>query len=80
MLERLIEEIRAGGTVEANSLAIKLGTSSQLVEAMLEHLQRTGYIKDYTSCNHGCHGCSLPEACGTQRQHTMRLWQSNIEI
>jgi hypothetical protein len=60
-------------------LAIRLDTSPQLVEVMLEHLQRAGYIKDYTSCGDGCQGCSLRDACGTQRRDSLRLWQSNIK-
>lgn len=80
MLEQLLNEIRAGGTLEAKALAVKLGTSSQLMEAMLEHLQRAGYIKDYTGCGDGCQGCGLHEVCGTQRRDAVRLWQSNTEI
>jgi hypothetical protein len=80
MLAQLLNEIRTGGTLEANSLAIKLGTTPQLIEAMLEHLQRTGYIKDYVSCGDGCLGCSLSETCGASGQDRLRLWQSKSEF
>ena len=40
MLEQLLKEIRAGGTLETGKLAARLGTTPQLIEAMLEHLQR----------------------------------------
>ncbi len=75
MLKQLIDEIRAGGTLETRTLATRLGTTPQLVEAMLEHLQRSGLIKAYTACNDGCLGCSLQDAC-KKTPDTIRLWQS----
>lgn len=79
MLEKLVNEIRSGGTLEAGALAIRLGTSPQIIEAMLEHLQRIGYIKTYANCGDSCQGCSLNEACGKPRQNSLRLWQSVTE-
>jgi len=76
MLEQLLKEIRAGGTLETGKLAARLDTSPQLVEAMLEHLQRAGLIKPYINCGDGCQGCGLREACQTQKDITLRLWQS----
>jgi hypothetical protein len=80
MLEKLLKEIRAGGTLETRALAIKLGTSPQLVEIMLEHLQSAGYIRSYIRCNDGCQGCSLHEACGIKKPDPLRLWQSIPEV
>ena len=77
MLEELAKEIRAGGTLETGALAARLGTTPQLVEAMLEHLQRSGLIQAYVNCSDGCLGCSLQEAC--KRPGTLRLWQSTSE-
>jgi hypothetical protein len=79
MLEQLINEIRAGGTLETGALAARLGTTPQLVEAMLEHLQRSGLIQVYVSCDDGCLGCSLQDACKKPSSTTMRLWQSKSE-
>ncbi len=79
MLEQLVNEIRAGGTLETRTLAARLGTTPQLIEAMLGHLQRSGLIQAYVSCNDGCHGCSLQDACNKQAQSTIRLWQSRPE-
>jgi GTP-sensing pleiotropic transcriptional regulator CodY len=78
MLEQLINEIRAGGTLETSTLADRLGTTSQLIEAMLEHLQRSGLIETYTACSDGCLGCSLQDAC-RKTPGTIRLWQSKSE-
>ena len=76
MLEQIMQEIRAGGTIETADLAARLGTTSQMVEAMLEHLQRNGLIQDYSGCSDGCQGCSLQDSCKKPGIHTVRLWQS----
>ncbi len=75
MLEQLLNEIRQGGGLETNTLAARLGTSPQLVAAMLEHLQRAGLIRDYVSCADACGGCSLKGACTAK--NPARLWQSS---
>ena len=76
MLEQLIREIRAGGTLEVNSLAARLKTSRQIVEAMLEYLQRSGLISAYENCGDGCQGCGWKEACGTKLENGVKLWRS----
>lgn len=75
MLEQLIKEIRAGGTLETGDLAVRLETTPQLIEVMLEHLQRSGLIQAYVSCSDGCSGCSLQDACKKPNSSTLRLWQ-----
>jgi FeoC-like transcriptional regulator len=79
MLEQLVKEIRAGGTLETGTLAARLGTTPQLIEAMLGHLQRSGFIQDYVSCSDGCQGCSLQDACKQKTPGAIRLWQSKPE-
>jgi DNA-binding Lrp family transcriptional regulator len=64
MLERLLAEIRLGGTLETGALALRLGTSPAMVKAMLDHLQRRGYIQPYQAALDACRGCSLRRACG----------------
>ena len=77
MLEQLLNEIHIGGTLETNALAIRLGASPQMIQAMLEHLQRSGLIRPYSSCSDGCQGCNLQTACHVeQRAGQVRLWQS----
>jgi hypothetical protein len=76
MLQQLVDEIQSGGTLEAGALALRLHTSIQLIEAMLEHLQRIGYIKSYVRCGDACHGCSLYDSCSQPDQKTLRLWQA----
>jgi len=77
MLERLLAEIRAGGTFETTTLAAKLGTSPAMVEAMLDHLQRLGRLQPYQSCGDGCGGCNLKSACQSKtRGDGVKLWQA----
>jgi hypothetical protein len=64
MLEKLLSEIRSGGTFETGSLAARMGTTPELVEAMLEHLQRAGYIQLFRTCEDACGGCNLHGECG----------------
>ena len=68
-----------GGTLETGKLAARLGTTPQLIYAMLEHLQRTGLIQAYVRCSDGCQGCSLQDACNQKSPGTIRLWQSRTE-
>ncbi len=84
MLERLLFEIRSGGALEVGALAKRLDVSPQLVEVMLEHLQRAGYIRPYpaSGCGasenygQGCQGCGLQALCKhPQRDISLKLWQ-----
>ena len=79
MLEQLVNEIRAGGTLETGALATRLGTTPQLIEAMLEYLQRSGLIQAYVNCGDGCQGCRLQDACKQPNPSTIRLWQSRSD-
>jgi hypothetical protein len=79
MLEQLVKEIRAGGTLETGDLATRLGTTPELIEAMLGHLQRSGLIQAYVSCSDGCQECGLQDACNKPASGTIRLWQSKSQ-
>jgi hypothetical protein len=80
MLEALLAEIRKGGTLEASALAASLGTTPGMVSAMLEHLQRSGYLKAYESCPAGCDGCGLKEGCKVSPSGGgTRIWQGKDE-
>ncbi|HOG79629.1 MAG TPA: FeoC-like transcriptional regulator [Anaerolineaceae bacterium] len=77
MLEKLLAEIRSGGTLEIRSLAHRLDTTPEVVTAMLEHLHRAGYIQPYQTCSSACDGCGLKNACKTTPQAVRaRLWQA----
>ncbi|MCX6053753.1 MAG: FeoC-like transcriptional regulator [Chloroflexi bacterium] len=77
MLEQLLNEIHAGGSLETNALAVRLSVSPLMIQAMLEHLERMGMIRPYSTCSDGCKGCSLQTSChGDQPGKQVRLWQS----
>lgn len=67
MLEKLLAVIRLGGTLEIAKLAARLDTSPEMIRAMLEQLQRQGYIQPYRSCGEGCGGCGLRNECSQHR-------------
>jgi len=74
MLEKLLNEIHSGGTTTSTALAQRLGTSVEMVTAMLEHLNRLGLLKDYQpACgDSACTGCNLSSVCRADTKP--RLW------
>ena len=83
MLEKLLSEIRAGGTFETGDLASRLGTTPEMLSAMLEHLQRSGYIQPFNTCSDTCAECSLSNSCRrpqpeTSSGETFRLYTLEI--
>jgi hypothetical protein len=78
MLQQLLKEIRTGGTLETHALAKRLGTTPQIVRAMLEHLDRLGLVEAYADCSDGCRGCDLSPSCGHTAQG--RLWKSHTSM
>ncbi|MCS7011029.1 MAG: FeoC-like transcriptional regulator [Anaerolineales bacterium] len=80
MLEQLLAEIRGGGTLEVSVLAKRLNTTPDLVTVMLEHLQRSGYLRSYEPCDDTCNECALKSACRMKDLSSgMRLWQGKGE-
>jgi hypothetical protein len=64
MLNRLIDRLRNGGTHRVSDVARELGTTPELVEAMLETLARMGYLKQLgNSCEAQCGTCSSAGMC-----------------
>jgi hypothetical protein len=74
MLQQLLQEIRAGNTLEINVLATRLNTTPQMVTTLLEHLQRAGYLRPYAACGDGCQGCGLKTDCAGPGKTEPRLW------
>lgn len=64
MLERLLREVTAQGTVSSASLARSLGISEALAESMVEALRRMGYLQAAVgACPAPCDRCPVREAC-----------------
>ena len=47
----------------AGELAVRLGTTPELLGAMLEHLQHSGHIQSFNACSDTCAECSLSNSC-----------------
>jgi len=64
VLDRLLELLREGGTHRISDIAQELGTTPQLVEAMLEDLARMGYVKRVAAqCSGKCTTCPVSQTC-----------------
>lgn len=75
MLERLIGEMRAGGTVQAVELAARLQVSPVMVQMMLENLERMGrLVKIETECGTACGGCPVRNLCAPKGDGKGRVW------
>ena len=79
MLHRLLDLLRAGETHRITDLAQELGTTSQLVELMLEELSQLGYVKRISStCSTGCATCPMSGMCAAggplEDGSTGRVW------
>ena len=77
MLEKLLDEIRTGGTFDTAALAQSLDTTPALVKLMLEQLQQMGHIKAYEACTSSCEQCGLKTSCSTPAgSKGITLWQT----
>lgn len=75
MLTQLIDEIRANGTARTDLLAQRMGTSEEMVKAMIDDLKRRGLLTEIDmNCGASCNGCQLANSCMPQRKAS-RIWQ-----
>ncbi len=75
MLERLINEMRKGRTVQPAELAARLQVSPAMVEMMLEDLERMGRLERVkTECGGACDGCSVADMCMPRGDGKGRIW------
>ena len=78
MLERLLQIITQEGIYNPAELATRLDASTTLVEQMLAHLERAGYIKALDACQPAhCQGCSIAGECGGK---SPRLWATRFNL
>ena len=64
MLKQLWDRLAVGGTWTVASLARELGTTPELVTAMLEDLAQRGYLKPTGgACSGTCAFCPLAGRC-----------------
>jgi len=64
MLRKIIERIAQGGSWSVEDLASELGTTHELMTAMLEDLERRGYLKPAgAGCSRACASCTMSAGC-----------------
>ena len=77
MLNKLLDLIEKGGSLTPASLATQLGTSSSMVEMMLEELTQRGLLKEtdfQKNCDQdSCGTCYLAKSCKPMSQ---RVWST----
>ena len=74
MLDKLMAVMQRGGTITIDQVARELNTTPEVAAGMLEHLARTGWLRDLTSdCGRACGGCALAGECGPRKRG--RVWQ-----
>ena len=75
MLEKLLGVLALGGAVSYGDLARTLGVDQALVQQMVEHLARLGYLRPAAgSCGEECGACALEDACSSNgSDHTWTL-------
>lgn len=75
MLERLIREVRTGGTLQPAALAARLRVSPAMVQMMLEDLERMGRLaRVETDCGAACGGCPVANMCVPRGDGKGRVW------
>jgi hypothetical protein len=74
VLAVLLKKVQGGGLYKVSDLARQLGTTPQLVEMMLEELERRGYLKGTgIACSDHCTGCPVIDCLGSvQRSWTLK--------
>lgn len=72
MLQKLLLLLEGSHARSTAELAESLHISEAAVQAQIDYLERTGYLKRVGSCNqHSCTGCS---GCGTIRP-LLPMWE-----
>lgn len=69
MIEQLLNEIKKGDTTSPVTLAKRLHTTPQMVEAMLATLERMGYLRAIKQECHDstCVGCPVSGYCNSNQ-------------
>jgi len=77
MLKQLLNEIASKNTIDTAALAARLGTTPEMIDTMLEHLERSGALEKIQSCNGACQGCGLASQCRISEREN-KLWEYKI--
>ena len=63
MLEKLLTLLQDSQTYSLSHLAHALDTSPEMIETMLQALERMGYVRQVTGCDSSCQGCTMKTSC-----------------
>jgi len=64
LLKEVLKKIAAGEVLSLKELAESLGLSENMLKAMLEDLERMGYLTSRApDCTFRCEGCPLRSSC-----------------
>jgi DNA-binding Lrp family transcriptional regulator len=75
MFDQLLSILKRGGTLTIDQMAHELNTTPGMVLAMIEHLSRSGQLKQLDiNCDSACSHCALANDC--QRLSRGRVWHS----
>jgi hypothetical protein len=75
LFDNLIHEIQSGKPLETRSLARRLNTTPGMIQAILDHLTRSGRLKTVESCSsRACGGCGFSETCHAEDRPAGRVW------
>jgi Mn-dependent DtxR family transcriptional regulator len=73
MLERLLSLVGQGGVHSYTDLARQLDVTEELLEQMLQHLARMGYLRPVADgCETQCAGCPMAKTCAVGG--STRVW------
>lgn len=79
MLQQILNAFDQHLTLNTFQLARQLETSPELIEAMLDHLERIGAIQAVEAGEEGCSACPMVGACsGCNR--SLKMWRSSSKI
>lgn len=74
MLEDLIKILASGELATVQDLALRLSVSVELVEQMLQDLERGGYLAPVAGeCDRHCAGCAQASICAIMG--SKRVWR-----
>ncbi len=75
MLERLLGILAQGGAVSYSELSRTLGVDHEMVQQMVEHLVKLGYLRPAAEfCGEDCGACPLEKSCSSSGpDHTWTL-------
>jgi len=75
MFDKLLALLKRGGTITIDQMARELDTSPEVVNGMIDHMTRQGWLRTMSvSCDSACSACLFARDC--VREDKARTWQS----